>query len=150
MNGFVANGSLLEVGYNKKRIRKVVNNLRLLLRWIIGAVALFITVKLGQALGLGLALKSGNDGIVAAFIVILALTLVNAFIRPLVRLATLPLNCLTLGLFGFVVNALMFWLVGYLKLGLYVRDFVSALFGSVVLSVVSGLLNAFIVERDDQ
>lgn len=123
--------------------------MRVLLRWIIGAVALFLTVQAAQALKIGLALKPGTEGVVSAFVVILVLTLVNAFIRPVVRLITMPLNCLTLGLFGFVVNALMFWLVGMLDLGLVVKDFVAALFGSVVLSVISGLLNALVVERED-
>lgn len=119
--------------------------MRILLRWAVGAVALFATVWLGQVLNLGLALKD----IPSAFVVVLVLTLVNAFVRPLVKLATLPLNCLTLGLFGFVVNALMFWLVGSLDLGLSVRGFVAALFGSVMLSVISGLLNTLIVDRGD-
>ncbi len=123
---------------------------QLFIRWIIGAVALFITVKAGEALNLNLALKPGTDGLISAFIVIMVLTLVNAFVRPLVRLITLPLNCLTLGLFGFVINALMFWLVGELDLGLTVGGFVPALFGSVVLSIVSGLLNAFVPEKKDE
>jgi putative membrane protein len=120
--------------------------MRVLLRWIIGAVALFVTVKIAEALGIGLALKPGNDGIIAAFVAILVLTLVNALIRPIVAFFTAPLNCLTFGLFSFVVNALMFLLVGRLDVGLKVDGFVPALFGSVVLSIISGLLNAFIVE----
>lgn len=120
--------------------------MRVLLRWLIGAGALFLTVLLGQQLGLKLALRD----IGSAFVVVLVLTLVNAFVRPLVKLATLPLNCLTLGLFGFIVNALMFWLVGSLDLGLRVGDFMAALFGSVVLSVVSGLLNTLITDRNEK
>jgi len=120
--------------------------MRILLRWIVGAVALFVTVKIAEALGIGLALKPGTDGIIGAFIAILVLTLVNALIRPIVAFFTAPLNCLTFGLFSFVINALMFWLVGKLDVGLTVKGFVPALFGSVVLSIISGLLNAFIVE----
>ena len=119
--------------------------MRLLLRWAIGAVALFLTVLLGQQLGLKLALRD----IPSAFLVVLVLTLVNALIRPLVALATMPLNCLTLGLFGFVVNALMFWLVGELGIGLRVGDFWAALFGSAVLSVISGVLNTVLGDRNE-
>jgi putative membrane protein len=119
---------------------------RILLRWAVGAGALFLTVLLGQALGLKLALRD----IGSAFVVVLALTLVNALVRPLVKLATLPLNCLTLGLFGFVVNALMFWLVGSLNLGLRVEGFWAALFGSVVLSFISGILNTVIPDGDEK
>jgi putative membrane protein len=125
--------------------------MRILLRWIIGAVALFITVKAGEALHLQLAFqtKGGANTLVSAFIFILVLSLVNAFIRPIVNFFTAPLNCLTFGLFSFVVNALMFLLVGQIKeVGLTVNGFVPALFGSVVLSLVSGILNAFITEKD--
>jgi putative membrane protein len=120
--------------------------MRILLRWIVGAVALYATVKIAEALGIGLALKPGNEGIISALVAILVLTLVNALIRPIVAFFTAPLNCLTFGLFSFVVNALMFWLVGWFHIGLKVDGFVPALFGSVVLSIISGLLNAFIVE----
>ena len=119
--------------------------MRLLLRWVIGAAALFLTVLAGQQLGLKLALRD----VPSAFLVVLVLTLVNALVRPLVALATMPLNCLTLGLFGFVVNALMFWLVGELEIGLRVGDFWAALFGSAVLSVISGILNTVLGDRNE-
>ena len=119
--------------------------MQVLLRWAVGAVGLYLTVQLAQAIGVtGLELKDWGT----AFIAVLLLTLVNAFIRPIVRLITLPLNCLTLGLFGLVVNALMFWLVGALEIGLRVDGFLAALFGSVVLSIISGILNTLITERD--
>jgi putative membrane protein len=118
-----------------------------LLRWVVGAAAVFITVKIGETIGIGLSMKPGAEGIGAAFIFIAILTLVNAFVRPIVRFFTAPLNCLTLGLFSFVVNALMFWLASKADVGIIVKSFWAALFGSVVLSVISGVLNAFIVDR---
>lgn len=125
--------------------------MRVLLRWIIGAAALFVTVKIGEALQLGLAFQTkGANTFVSSLVFVLVLTLVNAFIRPIVSFFTAPLNCLTFGLFSFVINALMFLLVGYLDLGLTVRGFIPALFGSIVLSLVSGVLNAFIVEKNDR
>jgi putative membrane protein len=100
-----------------------------------------------QGLGInGLALKDA----VAAFIAIAVLTLVNAFVRPILGFIAAPINCLTLGLFSFILNALMFWLVGALDLGLVVKGFVPALFGSVVLSLISGILNLFVVETKDK
>ena len=121
--------------------------MQILIRWAIGAVALFLTVQLAQVVGVrGLAVKDVGS----AFVVVLALTLVNAFVRPVVRLMTAPLNCLTLGLFSFVVNALMFWLVGALKIGLTVNGFVPALFGSIVLSLVGGVLNTFVPEKNEE
>ena len=119
--------------------------MQILLRWVVGAVALFLTVWLGQQLNIGLGLRDFPS----AFVVVLVLTLVNAVVRPVVKLATLPLNCLTLGLFGFVVNALMFWLVGNLDLGLIVKGFGAALFGSVALSIISGVLNTLIPEKNE-
>jgi putative membrane protein len=122
----------------------------ILLRWVVGVAALYVTVWLGEKLKIGLSLESGQNGIVSAFLVILALTLVNAFIRPVVAFFAAPLNCLTLGLMGFVINALMFWLVGQFDLGLKVNGFVPALFGSLVLSIVSGILNTLVVEASEE
>lgn len=122
----------------------------ILLRWVVGVAALYVTVWLGQKLKIGLSLESGQSGIVSAFLVILALTLVNAFIRPVVAFFAAPLNCLTLGLMGFVINALMFWLVGQFDLGLKVDGLVPALFGSLVLSIVSGILNTLVVEASEE
>lgn len=126
--------------------------MRLLIRWALGAAALYLTVMLAQALGIGLALRGeGSQGVINAFIVVAALTLVNALIRPIVKLLTLPLNCLTFGLFSFVINALMFWLVGALDLGLVVNGFLAALFGSVAMSIIGGILNTFVPDgtRDE-
>lgn len=120
--------------------------LKLLIRWAVGAAALYLTVLAGKALGIQLGLKDVGS----AFIAVLALTLVNALIRPIVKLLTLPLNCLTFGLFSFVVNALMFWLVGQLGVGLYVGPgIVPPLFGSVVMSLIGGVLNTFIADKED-
>lgn len=118
--------------------------MKFLLKWAVGAGALYLTVLAGKALGIrGLSL----DGAVGALFSIAALTLVNTFLRPLINLLALPINCLTMGLFRFVINALLFWLVGTLGLGLTVDGFLPALFGSVALSLVSGLLDTLIVER---
>ena len=121
--------------------------MQILLRWAVGAAALYLTVLLGQALQLDIGLKRN---VVNVFLVVLALALVNAFIRPIVKLVTLPLNCLTLGLLGFVINALMFWLVSALDIGLHVGGFLPALFGSVVMSLISGLLGTLIPEKNER
>lgn len=119
----------------------------LLIRWAIGAVALYLTVLLGKQLGFGLSFtESGAQSVGAAFVVVLVLTLVNALIRPVVKMLTLPLSCITFGLFGLVINAIMFYLVGELNVGLRVDGFVAALFGSVVTSILFGVLNMFVGE----
>ena len=126
----------------------------LFMRWAIGAVALYLTVLLGDKLNFGLGFVTGSGAeatttgqtVVGAFVAVLVLTLVNALIRPVVKLLTLPLSCLTFGLFGLVVNALMFLLVGRLDVGLRVDGFGAALFGSIVTSVLFGILNTFLGE----
>ena len=76
-----------------------------------------------------------------ASIVIFAiiLGLLNAVLRPLLQLITFPLSCLTLGLFAFVVNALVFYLAARLSVGVEIT-IVGALIGSIVVSVLTGLL----------
>lgn len=110
----------------------------LLLRWVISAIALFLTAQLANMMGIGIVLTSA----VSAFIAVAVLTIVNALIRPLLVLLTLPLNCLTLGLFSIVINALMFWLAGSVGIkGFRVDGILAALFGSIVMSFISGIAN---------
>ncbi len=75
----------------------------------------------------------------------LALGVVNAFVRPIFVLVSLPVTCLTLGLFLLVINAAMLWLVAQIPvLGFGVSGFLPALVGSIVISVVSFLLSRFV------
>ena len=120
-----------------------------LIRWIVGAVALYLTVaswQFVQPIASFLGPKHGMalDGPVGALFAIAAVTLVNAFVGPILRLLAAPLTCLTMGLMRFVVNALLFWLAGSLGLGLVVQGFLPALYGSITLSVLSGILDLFI------
>lgn len=109
----------------------------ILLRWVIGAASLYITAVLAHLIGVGIEL----NGILAAFIAIVLLSIVNALIKPLVVILTLPITCLTLGLFTVVINVLMFWLAGSISDGFVVRGFGAALFGSIVMSVLSMIGN---------
>jgi len=78
---------------------------------------------------------------------------VNAIIRPILKFFTFPLFILTLGLFAFVLNALMLWLTSSLSsalgLGFHVSGFWAAFWGAVVVSLVSTLLGILIRDRDD-
>lgn len=79
----------------------------------------------------------------------LLLGLVNALVRPLMRLALLPLNCLTLGIAGLIANALLFWVVfAIAPFGFKVGNFWAALYGSVVLGIIHGLLSGLFLEED--
>ena len=65
---------------------------------------------------------------------------INAFIKPVVNLLTLPLSCLTFGLFAIVVNAALFWLGAYITPDVEVPEWWGALIGSVLVSVASGII----------
>lgn len=74
----------------------------------------------------------------------LLLGLVNAIVRPIIVILTLPITIVTLGLFLLVINALMVWLVGKMMNGFAVDGFVSAVLTAVIVSIVSWSANAFI------
>ncbi|MEN6370623.1 MAG: phage holin family protein [Armatimonadota bacterium] len=117
-----------------------------IIRWLGGVLAAWLTIQIGQALGIGL--RWG--GFVKALLFVLVLGIVNAVIRPIVKLFTLPLTCLTFGLFAFVLNALFFWIAAVLTGGVEVENFLAALFGSVVLSILSGIINSFVKLRPNR
>jgi putative membrane protein len=108
----------------------------LIVRWLVNALALFLTAAVVKGIRI--------DGLGAGALAALVLGIVNAVIRPVLLLLTLPINVVTLGLFTFVVNAVMLLLVAAVVKGFSVSGFGSALLGSVVLSVVSGLLSHLI------
>ncbi len=108
----------------------------LLLRWLILTLAVLAAAYLLK----GIEVKSFGAALAAAAI----LGILNAFLRPLLLFFTLPLNILTLGLFTFIVNALMLLLTARLSSGLVVEGFWAALLGSLVISAVSWLISALI------
>ena len=103
--------------------------LSLIARWIVNAAALLLVAYLYP----GVAVTSFFAAMVAALI----LGLVNAVVRPILVLLTLPVTVLTLGLFLFVINALLFWLVAEIVQGFQVTGFVAALVGSILYSLVT-------------
>jgi len=88
------------------------------------------------------------DSTVAALIGSFVFGIVNGIIKPILVLFTLPFTIVTLGLFLFVVNAICFSLVGYFTPGFEVSGFLDALFGSILVSLVSGLLSQFFGDND--
>ncbi|CAA9583625.1 Integral membrane protein [uncultured Synechococcales cyanobacterium] len=83
----------------------------------------------------------------AALIAAVAIGLVNAFVRPVLSLLSLPLNFLSLGLFSLVVNGLCFWLASVVVPGFYVNGLLAFILGPVILSSVSTFLNNYFAER---
>ena len=104
----------------------------LLIRWALNALALMLVPEVVSAMRV--------DSYSAALLSALLLGLVNALIRPLLILITLPITLLTLGLFALVINALLFWMVGSLVGGFHVPDFWTAFWGAVVYSVLTALV----------
>jgi putative membrane protein len=105
---------------------------RLLLHWILSAVAVWIVAHIVPGISV--------SGPTAALIAALVIGLVNATLGLLLKILTFPLTILTLGLFWFVINALMLELAAWLVNGFYVRNFIAALIGAVMLSLVSSVL----------
>jgi len=111
----------------------------LLLRWLILTAAILAAAYLLN----GIIVRDFFSAILAAAI----LGILNAFVRPILILLTLPLNILSLGLFTFVINALLLKMATGVIPGFEVHGFWTALIGSLIITVVSWLLNAVIGGR---
>ena len=107
--------------------------LTLLLRWILNAAALLLVAYLYPGVHV--------EGLFAAAIAALVLGFVNAVVRPILVILTFPVTLLTLGLFLFVINALLFWLVAELVPGFTVAGFLAALVGSLLYSFITLVVN---------
>ncbi|MDR6225612.1 phage holin family protein [Desmospora profundinema] len=81
------------------------------------------------------------SGYGTALLVAIVLGIINTFIRPILVFLTLPISILTLGLFIFILNAFLFWLTGAFVAGFEVQGITGALLGSILVSVISWLLN---------
>ncbi|MBV8152280.1 MAG: phage holin family protein [Candidatus Eremiobacteraeota bacterium] len=111
--------------------------MHLLVRLVLNAVALYLVAQFVPGVHL-------TDGIVGTLIAALILGIANAIVKPILIILSLPLEILTLGLFTFVINAVLFWFVGHLGLGLAVDGLWPALWGSIVLWLVSWALSALV------
>jgi putative membrane protein len=111
----------------------------ILLRWLILTVAILITSYLLD----GIYVRNFSSAFLAAAI----LGILNAFFRPILFILTLPINVLSLGLFTFVINAIMLMMASGVISGFKVYGFWPAVFGSLLISLVSWVLTSFINER---
>ncbi len=113
--------------------------MRFLLRLVLNGAAVFLAAQLIPGIGVaspGAALAAG-----------IVLGLVNAIIRPLLILLTLPATLLTLGLVIFVINAICLALAAWLVPGFTINNFSSALLGALVISITSWLLSALLIDK---
>jgi putative membrane protein len=102
--------------------------MKLLLKWLLSAAALLLVAHFYS----GVQVQSFTTALIAALVI----GLLNAVLRPVLVVLTLPVTVLTLGLFLFVVNALVFWSASGLLAGFYVTGFVAALVGSLLYSAL--------------
>jgi putative membrane protein len=112
----------------------------LLIRWLVLAIAIAIAAAVVD----GIHIDGGSGGLLA---VAASFGLVNAFIRPIVRLLALPIRVMTLGLVSFVINGLMLLITDWLLDVLDVGGLWDAIVAAIVISVVSTLLNWLILDR---
>ena len=108
----------------------------ILMRWLILTVAIMLTSYLMKGIHV--------TGFLSALSAAAILGILNAFFRPVLVILTLPINILSLGLFTFVINAALLMMVSGLISGFVVKGFWSAVLGSLMISIVSWLLNSFL------
>jgi putative membrane protein len=110
--------------------------MNVLIRWFVNALSLYIVSNIVT----GIQVKDFTTSLIAALII----GLVNALIKPLLLLLTLPINILTLGLFTFILNAGLLILASKLTPGFVIENFWAALIGSILLTLVSTILYSLI------
>jgi len=123
--------------------------MRLLLRWIIMAIALAVAAWTVPGIDV-----TDQNGTIAVLLMAAIFGLVNAFIRPLITLLSCPLVLLTLGLFTLVINGICFslasWFAQMLGIGFVVNGFWPAFWGAIVVSIVSFLLSLFLPDNNER
>lgn len=105
---------------------------RWLVRWILNVIVIIITAKI---------IPGFDVTVLAAIVGSILLGLINATIRPVILLVTLPLNILTLGLFTLVVNGLMLWLVSSIIKGFTVEGFGAAFLAALFITIISSVIS---------
>jgi putative membrane protein len=105
----------------------------LIIRWAASAIALYIVTLLIPGVVV--------SGLTATIIAALVIGLVNATLGGLLKLLTLPIGCMTLGISSLIINALMFWLASSLVPGFHVTGFIPAFLGSIIMSFVGAAVD---------
>ena len=113
--------------------------MKLLIGWLLNALALLAVAYLIP----GIHVSSFMSALIAAAVIGLA----NMLIKPILLILTLPVTILTLGLFIFVINGLLFWLAGYFLQGFDVKTVTAGIIGAIVYSVISWVLSAVFVNK---
>ncbi len=104
----------------------------MILKWVLFALAIMLTGWLIP----GIMVENFPAALLAAFV----MALINVFIKPFLLIITLPVNILTLGIFTFILNTLLFMLMGYFVPGIEIEGFLAALLGSLMLAFLGGII----------
>jgi putative membrane protein len=123
--------------------------MKLLLRWLISAVSLYVAVLIVPGISVE------GTAWIAFTVMALILGLVNAVVRPILKLLSCGFIIITLGLFVFVINAASFMLASniaqnWFGVGFYVDSFGAALLGSIIVSVVSVILSSILIDEKEK
>lgn len=128
---------------------------KLLLKWVLLAFSVFAASLLTDALKLGFKVDVGTvNKAVTLMIGVAILAFLNATLGRILKWATLPLSCLTLGLFSLVVNAFVLWLAASMELGFKITQsgfpgFMAAFVASLLISFINGVLGVFLPDDKD-
>jgi putative membrane protein len=116
--------------------------MRMLLNWVLSAVAVWIVAQVVPGIHV--------NGALAALIAALAIGFINATLGLVLKVVTFPLTLVTLGLFWLVINAIMLKLASVVVPGFQVNGFMAAFIGAIVLSLVNLVLKAIVMPSKDQ
>lgn len=111
--------------------------------WTVRYICSVLALWLVCSVGIGVSARPATSLLLAALVIGLA----NTFVRPILKLLTAPLNCMTFGLFGFVLNAFLFFVVQFVVPGFRVESAGAALIGSLAMGALSSLLNSLLSDK---
>ena len=129
---------------------------KLLLRWGLLAFSVFAASVVAAALRLGFSVDVSSAASIGKLLLgVLVLSFLNATMGKILKVLTLPLSCLTLGLFSLVVNALVLWFAASFNLGFTIsesgfRGFIAAFVASLLISFINGVLGVFLPDDKDE
>ena len=111
----------------------------MILRWILNAIALFVTASIIDGITI--------VGLGSALVASLVWGFVNTIIRPIINLVALPITIVTVGLFTFVINGFLLWLVADVVSGFTVDSLWAGIIGAFVLTIISSILSALVEDK---
>jgi putative membrane protein len=115
---------------------------KLLVRWVCNVIALFLAAWILSGISYG-------DQWWTLFIAAAVFTLVNAWVKPILTVLSIPFIVVTLGLFYFLINVLMLYITDWIVPDFEIKTFWWAVLGAIIVSIVNGLLNMFLPDDDD-